>query len=49
MTLSLPMHEKMKSFSKSQDHSLMDAEHINAIANQIIDLSNRVNELRGYL
>ncbi|NML85972.1 peptide chain release factor 2 [Polaromonas sp.] len=27
----------------------MDAEHINLIANQIEDLSNRVNELRGYL
>jgi len=27
----------------------MDAEHINIIANQIEDLSNRVNELRGYL
>ena len=27
----------------------MDAEHINIISNQIEDLSNRVNELRGYL
>jgi len=27
----------------------MDAEHINLIANRIEDLSNRVNELRGYL
>jgi len=27
----------------------MEAEHINLIANQIQDLSNRVNELRGYL
>jgi hypothetical protein len=27
----------------------MDAERINLINNQIIDLSNRVNELRGYL
>jgi hypothetical protein len=31
------------------DGILMDAEHINLIANQIEDLSNRVNELRGYL
>ncbi len=28
---------------------LMDAEHINTIGNQLVDLSNRVNELRGYL
>jgi len=27
----------------------MDAEHINLIGNQLEDLSNRVNELRGYL
>jgi len=27
----------------------MEAEHINLIANQIQDLSNRVTELRGYL
>ncbi len=27
----------------------MDAEHINIIGNQLADLSNRVNELRGYL
>ncbi|MGH8829522.1 MAG: peptide chain release factor 2 [Polaromonas sp.] len=27
----------------------MDAEHINLIGNQLADLSNRVNELRGYL
>ncbi|MBC7549217.1 MAG: hypothetical protein H7224_11355 [Polaromonas sp.] len=27
----------------------MDAEHINAISNQLADLSLRVNELRGYL
>jgi len=27
----------------------MDAEHINIIDNQLADLSNRVNELRGYL
>jgi hypothetical protein len=28
---------------------LMEAERINTIANQLVDLSNRVNELRGYL
>jgi len=27
----------------------MDAERINLIGNQLADLSNRVNELRGYL
>ncbi|WP_411886576.1 peptide chain release factor 2 [Polaromonas sp. YR568] len=27
----------------------MDAERINLISNQLVDLSNRVNELRGYL
>jgi len=27
----------------------MEAEHINIIGNQLADLSNRVNELRGYL
>jgi len=27
----------------------MDAERINTISNQLADLSNRVNELRGYL
>ena len=27
----------------------MEAEHINAISNQLADLSLRVNELRGYL
>ena len=43
------MREKMKSFSKSQDYSTMDAERINTISNQLADLSNRVNELRGYL
>ena len=32
-----------------QDHTLMDAEHINTIGNQLADLSIRVNELRGYL
>jgi hypothetical protein len=33
------------------DHTgfLMEAERINTIANQLADLSNRVNELRGYL
>jgi hypothetical protein len=33
------------------DHTgfLMEAERINTIANQLVDLSNRVNELRGYL
>ena len=34
-------------FSEQDRH--MEAEHINAIANQLADLSNRVNELRGYL
>jgi hypothetical protein len=28
---------------------IMDAERINLISNQLVDLSNRVNELRGYL
>jgi hypothetical protein len=32
-----------------QDKTLMEAEHINAISNQLADLSLRVNELRGYL
>ena len=32
-----------------QDYSTMDAERINTISNQLADLSNRVNELRGYL
>jgi len=27
----------------------MEAENINAIGNQLADLSTRVNELRGYL
>jgi len=27
----------------------MEAERINLIGNQLADLSNRVNELRGYL
>jgi len=27
----------------------MEAERINLISNQLVDLSNRVNELRGYL
>ena len=49
MTPPLPRREKMKSFSKSQDYSTMDAERINTISNQLADLSNRVNELRGYL
>ena len=30
-------------------HAPMEAEHINAISNQLADLSLRVNELRGYL
>ena len=29
--------------------NIMDAERINTISNQLADLSNRVNELRGYL
>jgi hypothetical protein len=29
--------------------NIMDAERINIISNQLADLSNRVNELRGYL
>ena len=33
----------------TQDYRIMDAEHINTISNQLADLSNRVNELRGYL
>ena len=33
----------------NQDHKIMDAERINTISNQLADLSNRVNELRGYL
>ena len=32
-----------------RDRTFMDAEHINTISNQLADLSNRVNELRGYL
>ncbi len=32
-----------------QDYKIMDAERINTISNQLADLSNRVNELRGYL
>ena len=32
-----------------QDYRIMDAERINTISNQLADLSNRVNELRGYL
>ena len=39
--------------SPIQAHSfriyLMEAENINAIGNQLADLSTRVNELRGYL
>ena len=49
MTPPLSMREKMKSFSKSQDYRIMDAERINTISNQLADLSTRVNELRGYL
>ena len=33
----------------SRQDSLMEAEHINAIGNQLADLRRRVNELRGYL
>lgn len=29
--------------------NIMEAERINLIGNQLADLSNRVNELRGYL
>jgi hypothetical protein len=29
--------------------NIMEAERINLIGNQLVDLSNRVNELRGYL
>ena len=43
------MREKMNSFSKTQDYRIMDPERINTISNQLADLSNRVNELRGYL
>gem|GEM_PF-1834890 len=32
-----------------QDRRTMEAERINLISNQLVDLSNRVNELRGYL
>ena len=32
-----------------QDKKIMEAERINLIGNQLVDLSNRVNELRGYL
>jgi hypothetical protein len=35
--------------SPFQDRNIMDAERINLIGNQLADLSNRVNELRGYL
>jgi hypothetical protein len=43
-------HEKISDRTQLKDRtSLMDAEHINLISNQIQDLSNRVNELRGYL
>ena len=43
-------HEKMPyQFFKTEQDFLMDAEHINLIGNQLADLSNRVNELRGYL
>ena len=46
------VREKMQALP-IQAHSfriyLMEAEHINAIGNQLADLSTRVNELRGYL
>ena len=35
--------------SKTRTENIMEAEHINAISNQLADLSTRVNELRGYL
>lgn len=34
--------------STPQDHT-MDAEHINQIGNTLIELSERTQELRGYL
>ena len=35
--------------SNTRTENIMEAEHINAIGNQLADLSTRVNELRGYL
>ena len=34
--------------TRTQDNT-MDAEHINQIGNTLIDLSERTQELRGYL
>jgi hypothetical protein len=36
-------------FFATQPDRPMDAERSNLISNRIADLSNRVNELRGYL
>ena len=35
--------------SNNPIEDIMEAENINAIGNQLADLSTRVNELRGYL
>jgi hypothetical protein len=43
-----PQLARLNPFRSRQDF-LMDAEHINLIGNLLADLSNRVNELRGYL
>ncbi|NMM76227.1 hypothetical protein B2J88_33930 [Rhodococcus sp. SRB_17] len=40
---------KSRSISPNTQDSTMDAEHINQIGNTLIDLSERTQELRGYL
>ena len=49
MTQPLPMREKIGHLPNQAGRRPMDAERINTISNQLADLSNRVNELRGYL
>jgi CHASE3 domain sensor protein len=43
------MHEKITGLNQTRTENIMEAENINAIGNQLADLSTRVNELRGYL
>ncbi|MGB4117767.1 MAG: hypothetical protein WBK51_14605 [Polaromonas sp.] len=42
-------HEKITGLNQTRTENIMEAENINAIGNQLADLSTRVNELRGYL
>ena len=45
----MPSHEKISGLKQNPIEDIMEAENINAIGNQLADLSTRVKELRGYL